>query len=428
MPAFLIVSVMQLTDIKFFSVKVGDIFSLALIALYLIDVRSYKVNRLYSRLVLAFTVCMGLSVVSLKYTDLYVIAGSDSILKNPGILSLSRYVQYIGCVFFALYVSRLQRFQRPHQLLGLLSAIDMWMLIWCGFFLLCWMATYAGVETPFTYADHRLRGGYVEGGPFGLFVCFYFLVRYATLGWSWPWAILLGGLLVASQAKAAVAFLIIGFMASTWYSASASKALKRLTIAPVVIAMAVIIGNATFGLGDRLLGYWNDYSDIESAIAARSDDQSLVMGRIAAMYIAPNMFADHPMIGVGFGNYSLARNNPTYRGPLPPVNEWDLSGLGGLVNFALESGIVGLVLFFWPFTLFYLSASKPARYMIALFMLAMVFGVQLYFQYIWLALAIATSLPLAAWNRRIRSARHANVALPPRAVTSANIRPRRHQP
>jgi O-Antigen ligase len=430
LPSFLIVSVMQLTDVKFFSMKVGDIFSLALIALYLIDVRSYKINTLYSRLLIAFTVCLGLSVVSLKFTDLYVIAGSDSILKNPGILSFSRYVQYVGCVFFALYLDRLQRLQRPHELHRFLSSVDKWMLIWCGFFLLCWIAAYAGIETPFIDGDHRLRGGYVEGGPFGLFVCFYFLVRCATLGWSWPWVIILGALLIASQAKAAIAFLIIGFVALKWYSAPPGKALKRLTIAPIVIAAAVFTGNAAFSLGDRLLAYWNDYSNLEVALETRSDDPSLIMGRIAAMHIGPKMFADHPMLGVGFGNYSLARNNPAYRGPLPLplVDNWDLPGLGGLVTFALESGVVGLVMFLWPFTRFYRSASKPARYMVALFMLGMIFGVQLYFQYIWLALALATSLPLGAWNRSIQSAKHANVPSQPHALISTSLRPRRHYP
>jgi len=46
------------------------------------------------------------------------------------------------------------------------------------------------------------------------------------------------------------------------------------------------------------------------------------------------------LFGVGFGNYSLVRNNPNYRGVIPPTDEWDLTGLGGLATFALEFWIV----------------------------------------------------------------------------------------
>ena len=63
------------------------------------------------------------------------------------------------------------------------------------------------------------------------------------------------------------------------------------------------------------------------------------MGRIAGAVLAPRMIAAHPILGIGWGNYPLVRDDPEYRrGTAFELNLTDAPGLG-LIDYIVELGI-----------------------------------------------------------------------------------------
>jgi hypothetical protein len=335
----------------------------------------------------------------LLWIDLYP-TSSPSLLKKEGIISLSRYVQYAGCVFFAWTIHARLKGMPLRKRLRFFSIIDTQMF-WCGLILSTfWLLTYAGIQTGFTYLDeHRLNGGYVEGGPFGLFYAFFFLFRVALLGFSRRWLVLLAIILLASQSKAGIIFLLASSALLYFPLTQKSKSLRF--ILPIAFAAMLVGGDLLFDFSGRIHAYRASVASPEDELPFRLEDKSFTMGRIAGTYISPRMFQDHPLLGVGMGNYSLTRNDPRYRGPFPYVDDWDLTGLGGIVSYVLEGGLLGLAVFFLPFLDYWLRNKKKRRTASAVFLMffvCQVFGVQLYFQYIWLPLAALTAIDPENWS------------------------------
>jgi O-antigen ligase len=65
-----------------------------------------------------------------------------------------------------------------------------------------------------------------------------------------------------------------------------------------------------------------------------------------AAILTPRIISEHPLLGIGIGNYSLQRNNPTLLDGLPPTDAWDLPGLG-LIGYAAELGVPTTLLLMW---------------------------------------------------------------------------------
>ena len=380
---------MQFTDLNFFGgIKLGDVLSFILISILFgtIARRSF-IPKLYIRFLFIFSALLVISLLCFFWVDFYPPkAVADSFFKRPGFISVSRYIQYILCILFAVtihvYISMADAKKRKLFVLF----VDKLMLLFCVSFLLFWVAAIFGLDSPFVYgSDNRLRGGFVEGGPYGLMVASYLLFRFFLLGKYGIkiWLIVCGATLIASESKAGMLALLVGFIAIQMINKPLRRNFRGI-MAILIIAIISIEYTAAF---EKISGYWNDYINIFSAIQGREEDPALVMGRVAALHIAPKIFADNWLFGVGFGNYSLVRNNPNYRGVIPPTDEWDLTGLGGLATFALESGLFGFVLFLLSLIPLW-NGRRAQKEVLLIFLLPQIFGVQLYFHYIWYFLAV----------------------------------------
>ena len=395
-PAIAIICAVQFTDLKFLEIKVGDVISIMTIIYFVTSCRNVPFPAVYQRLLFVFTISFGVSLITLSWIKLYPPADVSSLLKAPVWISVSRYIQYIGCVFFALFAhSILYRKSRVEQQQFILL-IDRIMFGFGLFFMAFWILGLAGIKSPFTYAPNpelstiRLAGGYVEGGPFGLLYAFYAMVRFRILGFSVPWLVLDVAIIIAAESKSAVFFFAVAYIYNYVFATRTSIGHRLGFITAGVLA--VFISTQLFDMSGGLQGYQDSVEGIEKVIAERPDDGSLVMGRIAASFIGPKIFKDNMLFGVGIGNYSLTRNNPDYLGIFPAVTGWDLPGFGGIPTYLLECGLFGTVLFLVPLGMFFFSQNPGAgdRHLIVFFVLALTF-VQMHFQYPWLALSFASA-------------------------------------
>jgi len=117
-----------------------------------------------------------------------------------------------------------------------------------------------------------------------------------------------------------------------------------------------------------------------------------------AAHLVPRMIAEHPFGGIGFGNYSLQRNNPNYLQGLPTTSGWDLPGLG-LAGYVAELG-VPLVLFLIWLIWYPVKVIRFHKVSILVVLTASyqffahLVGVQITFVYPWLLTALALGYAL----------------------------------
>ncbi|MGY1846862.1 O-antigen ligase family protein [Blastococcus sp. SYSU DS1021] len=162
-----------------------------------------------------------------------------------------------------------------------------------------------------------------------------FALSVAQLATTWPrragWllaagSILLGIVLTGSRGALLAAFLVT----CLWAVLAGGRIAKTVLLAPLAAGMALFVP----GIGSRLLtlGAIGAGSGLEVA------DPSLE-GRVAAQRVALEMIVDHPVLGVGPGNFlavepeylrRLALDSP----PLAPHNQY--------LEAAAEGGLLGL--------------------------------------------------------------------------------------
>jgi len=233
--------------------------------------------------------------------------------------------------------------------------------------------------------SHRLKSFYVEGGPYGLYISTLIFIELISFKRALTLAVF-SIVLLFSKSKAGYVFTILGLCYLVF---SNTKQLK-LFVDPhhKLRFIFILILFISIGLGSTLLvgkNYIYSITNISQEIKERPRDTSLAMGRIASLFIGYNIIRNNPLLGVGMGNYSLVRNNITYRDKLPAVNEWDLPGWGGIFNIPIENGIVGLCFFVTTVLCFFTFESKNIPYLI-LFIIPILLGAQLYMVYPWVYL------------------------------------------
>jgi O-antigen ligase len=108
------------------------------------------------------------------------------------------------------------------------------------------------------------------------------------------------------------------------------------------------------------------------------------------------MIRVHPLIGVGWGNYAIVRNDPEYRGGSAWADVYDAPGLG-LLGTAAEVGVpltlFLVAVFFYPY--FYLrrmGAPLVVRNLALMQPVIHIFGGQLNLTHPWLLSAFALGL------------------------------------
>lgn len=322
-----------------------------------------------------------------------------SLLKQPLLISLSRTAEILLATYFTLAL--VDTFQRNRRLLRI--ALDLYCIIGGASALLSMASVIlvktSGVYLYFVYGeDARVRGFFNEAGPYGVYLVSVILALFLRAhlfprGLLWVRRVFLAAVLAAFYQSASKA----GFLAVLGICGIVGLLAARARQRIVVLAGLAVFGTLTWiTLQEQFANYWRDYSVFEELVISRSDDPSLIMGRIAGTIIVPRMIAQHPWLGIGIGNYPLMRNNPDYLQDLPVVTEWDLPGLG-LVGSAAEFGIpltIALLLILLrpliqarrrlsPLIVLAVAAFQPV---------AALAGVNLNFFYPWFITALALSV------------------------------------
>lgn len=329
-----------------------------------------------------------------------------SFFKLPFVLSLSRLAELSLAMYCMLAITdTLQR--RPalirialngYTAAGAAAAL----LSICSFAIFI----FTGSDTYFINdLDHRARGLFNEGGPFGLFltsVMLVFLLKKRLDGAftisSRIALVVVWTALLLSASKAGVLAAILCAIASLF-----APNFRRRTLAVILVPLALIIFLGAFER--KLEGYKYNFEQFDEMAIFRPTDRNLVMGRIIGAFIIPRMLAAHPLLGIGIGNYSLMRNDPDYLQGLPYVDDWDLAGLG-LISDAAELGIPMTIFLIWILVRLPWRAKReraPAILVAAASFqpVALLLGVNLNFFYPWLVTSF--TLVLMAEYRRERA-------------------------
>ena len=329
-----------------------------------------------------------------------------SVLKKPLFLSLSRIFELCLAIYFMLAVAETLR-RRP-----VLFRLALGVYSWVGALSACasiggWiLLKTAGISTLLIYGpDGRVRGFFNEGGPYGMFLVSVVLVVLLRSHYFPPvYPFLSKAVLCLLLAALLLSGSKVGLLAATGLcgigvlcSGSGKQRFALIGACGVILAALLTLFEG------KLYGYAYAFLNFDEALYYRPDDPSLIMGRLAASVIVPQMIAAHPWAGIGVGNYSLMRNDPDYLQGLPAVDDWDLAGMG-LLGSTAEFGV--------PLTLFLVALllrpfiravrrKSPAIVAVAASFLPLAFllGVNLNFFYPWLVAAFVLSLEPAPDGR-----------------------------
>lgn len=350
-------------------------------------------------LYLAFlAIVLGLALWALR-RDFYMLAGLTT-LKYPVIVTCVRGAELLASVSAMLYLSHL--FRKDDRTLRFAMRVYFRVGVASAMYA---VATYPLARSNIAYLgasiDHRMRGFYNEGGPYGLYVISALLVGMSLhelrweerrwLQWGFP---LLSIAFLGSQSKAAVvAFLLIGVVDMLLLRSAAQRAVfAAIVLAAVFVSLQVVDVTA----GVRI--YREAGVAYERASHQHKNDINFVLGRVAGAFIVPRMISEHPLAGVGWGNYELVRNAPEYRGASAWVDIADEPGLG-LFSLAAELGLplLSLLVFCLLLPAIYLRRGRAAFPLMNLALMqpvAHLFGAQLNLTYPWIVSAFALGLGL----------------------------------
>jgi hypothetical protein len=244
-----------------------------------------------------------------------------------------------------------------------------------------------------------MRGFYNEGGPYGLYLISVFLIGLALYQQKWVKKsalqfafVLLSIAFIGSKSKAAFCAVLFILLVNGLLAKSLKR---RVGLALLVIAFLAGIYQIV-DLGKVAMAYQRATQAYEWLSHRHENDGNFIYGRIAGAFIVPKMVHEHPLIGVGWGNYGLLRNAPEYRGAAAFVSTYDEPALG-IAGMTADLGIPlvlylagGLLL---PFIL--LRRKKTPLYLTNLALLQPVihlFGGQLNLTYPWIVTAFALGL------------------------------------
>jgi hypothetical protein len=154
------------------------------------------------------------------------------------------------------------------------------------------------------YESQRLRGLYFEGGPFGLMLGFIFILTFLQdeLKHTIIKRLFLMFVIVfMARSKAGVMISIIWVM--VYYLNILLPKLKPYKY-KIILLTGIIFYFAAINIGEM---YINQIAIIKKAVKERPQDPYLILGRLSAVYIVPNMVMEHPLLGIGIGNYETIK-------------------------------------------------------------------------------------------------------------------------
>lgn len=384
----------QFTDLKIGVVKVSEIILLFVAPYFL----SKKTNKYIAWFLLFFTVVLFISLVKTATLDFQHLG--NSFLKAPYLISLSRYLELICCLTlcsltYSFFKSLNQRSQRNEYINKLVNLNILITLLFFAINLLVINGLIHMDETRIVYGwSSRLRGYFVEGGPYGLMLAFIFILSGYTKKLKYKFIkrlFLAIVILFFAKSKAGILCVVVWLCLENYgYFKKALKASVYPLIVFVAAAFYFLFVNISYM-------YVDEIENIKTSVAERPNDTNITMGRIASVFIVPKMIKENFFFGIGTGNYALLRNNDEYRTFLPLQDEkvllLDAHGLGGIMDIFIDNGFFGLLFFSVIMYVIYnhLKRDLIRRRIMLGFLVIFIFGVQIYFLYPWILLGIALS-------------------------------------
>ena len=339
---------------------------------------------------------LALAVASLRFEFFYPPGLSE--LNMPVMIAIARVVELTVSVFAMTWLADV--FRKDQGSLRFTMRVYFWTGVASGVYsCLCYPLTRIGIGDLGITLSGRFRGFYNEGGPWGLYLLSVMLVGLGLYrnGWEIPrrlaWtAPLLVICLFASGSKAAVLAMATLLLLNSIFLGNIAKRVAVVTVLVVFMGIAV----RTLNLDSLARAYVQTNATYERVSHAHRHDGNYIVGRVAGAFIVPRMIAAHPYTGVGWGNYSLLRNLPEYRGAAAWSDYYDEPALG-IIGMAAELGLpltfFLLLVLFLPFL--YLRRLRAPVYLTNLALLqplVHLFGGQLNLTYPWIVTAFALGI------------------------------------
>jgi hypothetical protein len=267
---------------------------------------------------------------------------NDSFFKKPLLLTVARIAELIVDVFYTLYLASLYR--EDEGLCRFCAKVYYWAGVGgCIYSFITFPLNLLFESQLGTYGEsHRLRGFNNEGGSFGLYlvsVCFLAIVMYRRrwLGrakFYFGMGILFVGF-IGSQSKSAIsAAVLLGVFHVLWIS----RGWRRWAAVTGMCLTAILVASF-LNFQKQIDAYIQGAAQYQQLSNLRSNDGNIVMGRVAGAVLTPRIIAEHPWLGIGWGNYPLVRDDPQYRrGTAFAINSSDAPGLG-FIDYLVELGI-----------------------------------------------------------------------------------------
>jgi hypothetical protein len=266
----------------------------------------------------------------------------DSIFKKPVVVTVARMAELFLDVFYMLYLASLYREDKSLCKFG--ARTYYWVgVAGCAYSLATFpLNVLLGMQLGTYSESHRFRGFNNEGGSFGLYLLSVFILAIAMRRRNWlsrrqfggGMALLLLGMIGAQSKSLFLAGGLLGAIDLIWLF----RGWKRWAMITGMLGM-LIAGASLLNFQTQIDAYLRGSDEYQKLSYLKANDGNFVMGRVAGAVLAPRMIAARPLVGVGWGNYPLVRDDPEYRqGTAFAINSSDAPGLG-LIDYIVELGI-----------------------------------------------------------------------------------------
>ena len=263
-------------------------------------------------------------------------------LKAPVLVTLARMVELFLDAFYMLYLAAIFRDDEALCRFGIKT------YFWTGIAgcLYCFATLPLNVlfeaQLGSYTVSHRFRGFNNEGGGFGVYLLSVIVLAGYMRHRGW---------LTRAQFWLAEAVLVVGFIGSQsksgyvglvmlWLISSASflRGPSRWVLAAAVVAALAVLLSIT-NISEQFDQYRVGAQQYRELSNLKQGDANFVMGRTAGVVIAPRMIRARPLLGVGWGNYPLVRDDYEYRqGTAFIMGDLDAPSLG-IIDYIVELGI-----------------------------------------------------------------------------------------
>lgn len=406
----LLVFCFQCPDIKIGAIKVSELLLLSMA--FPIFWNSPQMNTINFWFLRFFFLLLVFSLIVNVNTHFFI-SPALSKFNQPYFISFARFTEIFCCIVFSEIVYRhFKRLGKEDSLKVLYKLLRVQVYVISPLLLITYLLYAACVlhlhsrsgflvyNSTYGYSDKgiRLKGFFNEGGPFGVFLAWLYILFNWFLDFTGKKGvkglILLFVLVVfCAQSKAGIALLSLwyGYKLLVWAYKSRYRKLLIYAVAPLV---AVGISFIVYRIS---LNYLRSFNQLRAeASSANPFVNGNMMGRVSGAVIVKNMVEKETFTGIGLGNYPLRRNDPAFRGWLPAIPSflWDAHGYGGFVDILVDGGIIFFLLFIALIFIFFKRIRRTERMapLVIAFAGPFLCGLQIHFLYPWFIVGLGLAL------------------------------------